>query len=447
MLNKYVKIFSPIFSLALYACSSQPIGKIESPKSFGSNEVKIVSKLPVKPSVNNPSNHRLEFKYTADRGKVLVNNLSDTSLALYYAPFTGGPDTIRISVFDKTDNVNLPVISQNLQVQGESLTYVELPQNITKLGDTDNGVIQVASVRGSMSKKQIGMGRTPAISPDGRYIAYVVHQVDNSSQIMVQDPVGHVTNITNDDKSLNINPSWSPIGADGKFYLVFSSNRGNDKKKFHLWKINLETKELVQITKDECNDIQPDWSSDGRKIVFVSNLDNGLEKDYNNLFLLDISTGNKTQITHETISNKGISNPSWSSDTQKIVYTRKYQKRQIQALEDFQKIWMIDFTKNSEGFGQIATREFDKNIIESFPSWSPDARSIAFVRNRGAENTVVSVDFNTKIRFGSGLPINPTQEGDLTNVTELKWARQRSYGYSYGNGGKNSNPFAPSTMN
>ncbi|RZL42190.1 MAG: hypothetical protein EOO93_29100, partial [Pedobacter sp.] len=69
------------------------------------------------------------------------------------------------------------------------------------------------------------------------------------------------------------------------------------------------------------------YSPDGKKIVFVSNLDNNIQKDYNNLYTLDLDTGKRTQLTHQVVSNQGMHNPSWSPDSTKIVYTRKYQKK------------------------------------------------------------------------------------------------------------------------
>lgn len=425
---------------------------------IASTDVKVTDKVAVRVLVSNPYNHQLEYRYASDRGQVVANN-GISSTALYYAPFTGGPDTIKVSVFDRTDNINYPVISQNILVQGESMAYVDLPNTASKLGDADNGLIKVASVRGSMNKKEIGWGRNPVISPDGRYVAYVSYPGDGSSQIIIKDPVGNETNVTTNNKSFNVDPSWSPIGQDGNLYLVFSSDRissnsGNlvggsvsgHGERYHLWRVHANGYDLRQITNTAGNDFQPSWSPDGTRIAFSSDLSNNKSNAFRNLWVLDVQTGKQTQYTYETIPNKGVYNPQWSSDAQKIVYTRKYQKRQITNLADFQKIWMIDFNRNSEGFGQIVTREFDENIVESYPSISPDGRSISFVRNRGAENAVVSVDFRVGSIAGQTgtYNIEPIQEGDISNVTEAGWARQRSYGYSYNNPSLN-NPFTPGT--
>lgn len=448
-------------TVSLSGCNNQTATNFGS-LQISSTDVKVTDKIPLRVMVNNPYGHQLEYRYTADRGEVIANN-GISSTALYYAPFTGGPDTIRVSVFDRNDNINFPVISQNILVQGESMAYVELPNTGSTITTAENGLIKVASVRGAMNRKEIGWGRNPVISPDGRYVAYVTYPGDGSSQIIVKDSVGNETNITN-NKSFNVDPSWSPIGKDGNLYLVFSSDRISSNagsiangtmsghgERYHLWRVNANGYDLRQITNTAGNDFQPSWSPDGSKIAFSSDLDNNKSNTFRNIWVLDVQTGKQVQYTHETVPNKGTYNPSWSPDAQKIVYMRKYQKRQLTNLADFQKIWMIDFTRNSEGFGQIVTREFDENIVESFPSWSPDARSITYVRNRGAENAVVSLDFSSIPRVGAstiggstGSFSEPMPEGDINNVTEASWARQRSYGYSYNNPNLN-NPFTPGT--
>lgn len=371
------------------------------------------------------NNHNFVYTYKVDRGTVVVNN--DKTIS-YYAPFTGGSNKIEISVFDKDDNINLPTITKNILVEGESVSYVSLPGSITEIGEQDNRVIVIASENNNLTyKREIGQGRTPTISPDGQYIAYTVYKNNGTSQIIIKDPVGNQTNITNDDNSLNLNPSWSPVQGDENeqnLSIIFSSNRGNANKKFHLWKINLKTKELVQVTKEDGNDIEPDWSPDGKKNVFVSDLDNNIQKDYNNLYTLELDTGKRSQLTYQRVSNQGMHNPSWSANSTKIVYTRKYQKKQIEYLANFQKIWLFDTTIDKE-FGVIMTREWDDNIIESYPSFSADSRLIKFVRKREKEIALVSID-SRRPTGGIGFYFpDPENQYYISNLTEAKQSRQK----------------------
>ena len=65
---------------------------------------------------------------------------------------------------------------------------------------------------------------------------------------------------------------WS---RDGKF-LTFI---GNNSKQSDVYKYNLETKELENITNDVFTDSDPVWSLNGEKIYFVSDRKNNLTKD------------------------------------------------------------------------------------------------------------------------------------------------------------------------
>jgi TolB protein len=59
-----------------------------------------------------------------------------------------------------------------------------------------------------------------------------------------------------------------------------------------LWRQKLEAKEAVQITDGPGYDYQPDWSPDGKSIVYVS-----YQKDAMELWLLDLASGKTAQLT------------------------------------------------------------------------------------------------------------------------------------------------------
>lgn len=243
---------------------------------------------------------------------------------------------------------------------------------------------------------------------------------------------------------MNLNPSWSKINKDGSLSLVFSSNRDNGI--FHLWTFNFNNNDFKQLTSGENNHFEPAWSPDGSKIAFISDYSDKKINNIRNLWFLDYSTNQSKQITFEANENKGAFSPEWSLDSKQIVYSRKYQKKELESNIDFQKIWFIDITKDNQGFGEIVTKEVNQNIIETSPSWSPDNRSISFIRHKDNENTLVSLNIVSKIgklddkdkQFNSTEPI---PEGDINNIIEARWARQRSFGYIYNN--PLSNPFKP----
>src|SRR5262249_40295913 len=96
--------------------------------------------------------------------------------------------------------------------------------------------------------------------------------------------------------------AWSPDGTE----LVFSMQGS-------LWELRLGTTEARQLTDGPGYDYQPDWSPDGRRIVYASYHDDAIE-----LRLLEPATGQSTTF----VTNKAVNlEPRWSPDGQRIAFT------------------------------------------------------------------------------------------------------------------------------
>lgn len=82
----------------------------------------------------------------------------------------------------------------------------------------------------------------------------------------------------------------------------------------HLYLTNLNAKtDPVQLTFGDKNDGQPQWSPDGKQILFVR-----MEGERSQLWLLPLSGGEAHVITN---SEYGVGNPRWSPDGKKILYS------------------------------------------------------------------------------------------------------------------------------
>lgn len=439
-------------------------------QNIGINE-----RVPISLFVNNPCNHDLEYRFIAQRGQVLAQNPLIPQ-GEYVAPFTGGEDRISVTVYDRTDNVNLPQQQAPLLVLGDGLAYVEAPAAGTDLGDYDNGVIKVTGIQGAgvgSQARQVAIGRQPAISPDGRYIAYTYYPGDGSSQVRMQDSLGNVQILTGSGGSFNRDPSWAPIGSDLNLHLVFSSDRLSNStgqsveqrgEDFNIWRVSALGQNLQQLSSTPGSDLEPAWSPDGRSIIYRSNFSQNKVQNFQNLWRMDLSTGRLMQLTYETVPDKGAYEPEFSPDGMRIVYSRKYLSRQPQQIYTFQKIWMVDLNTidlpslvafmpptgtgvpasgvgpvpnpvpvnpnmgsvgNREGnFGNIATQEFDEGTVEGSPSFSVDGRWITYVRKQGDDIRTVSIPGNPGQMGTIGFePLNVLPAGS-GRALEVNWARQ-----------------------
>jgi TolB protein len=97
------------------------------------------------------------------------------------------------------------------------------------------------------------------------------------------------------ESAFRSSPDWSP---DGRFVVFQSRIAGT----YQLLTINLRDRGLRQLTSDGQN-TDPSWSPDGRHVVFVSNRSGAKV-----LWVLDAETGRTRQLTR----GGSARNPAWS---------------------------------------------------------------------------------------------------------------------------------------
>lgn len=131
-------------------------------------------------------------------------------------------------------------------------------------------------------------------SPTGDRIAYFV-RTEKDRSLIVQNVVTkkieqHIPFTTVDAPE---SPDFSPEGK----LIAFSGMRGSNAD---IYTINLETKEIVNLTKSAFAEYSPTWAPDGKSIVYLTRV-SGNEK----LFRMDANGANATQITFGTHDEGG----------------------------------------------------------------------------------------------------------------------------------------------
>lgn len=149
---------------------------------------------------------------------------------------------------------------------------------------------------------------SPAWSPDGSLIAYVIYSGPREkSRIHLVTPGGEDRTPKQQASRDHFPPSWSPDGAS----LLFSG--GND-----LYTAAVSTLEEVRLTESAAIEIAPAWSPDGRAIAFVRVRGVGGSSKYLAGELMAISPDGMAErsITSQfpTIQAGVTETPSWSVD-------------------------------------------------------------------------------------------------------------------------------------
>ncbi len=157
----------------------------------------------------------------------------------------------------------------------------------------------------------------PVLSPDGKYVTFLSNKnvisidmlmarVDNGQ--VVKKLTGAVSQSHIDDFNyIESAGSWSP---DGKRYVVTSFTKGRN----NLIIISLDGARVVKDIKIDGIESfdNPEWSPDGRYIAF-----SGLVNGVSDLYLYDLKDDKTIQLTDDTYSDL---QPAWSSDAKKIVF-------------------------------------------------------------------------------------------------------------------------------
>ena len=155
-----------------------------------------------------------------------------------------------------------------------------------------------------------------AWSPDSKRFAFSVFNKGRNRMVVVDVASGSVIDDVSMGKAEQFsNLSWSP---DGKS-IVF---QGLAEGQGDLYLYNFDTKQVKQLTNDKYSDYQPVFSRDGKKVLFSSDrttYDHALSQDITfNLAELDLATGKITDLNLFNGANN--LNPQYSSDGKQIYF-------------------------------------------------------------------------------------------------------------------------------
>jgi len=144
-----------------------------------------------------------------------------------------------------------------------------------------------------------------------------------------------------------------------------------------LWRQTLGTKDAMQLTDGPGYDYQPDWSPDGKSVVYAS-----YQKDAMELWMLDLGSGKSKQLTNGGAVNM---EPRWSPDGRKIVWvSTQYNKRFHIFVADVKEGTLQNVERlTGETKSPLPRYYYSAYDMEISPVWSRDGKEILFVSNRG----------------------------------------------------------------
>jgi hypothetical protein len=158
--------------------------------------------------------------------------------------------------------------------------------------------------------------------------------------------------------------AWSPDGA-----AVVYSMKGS------LWRQTLGSDEAVELTHGPGYDYEPDWSVDGRTILFVRH-----HQDAMQLMRLDLTTGREQPLTE----GEGVNlEPRFSPDGKRIVFVSSRETGHFDLyVADLGDVGLSHVRPLVAGRVSTLDRYYYSPSDHAInPSWSPDGKRIDYVGN------------------------------------------------------------------
>lgn len=187
--------------------------------------------------------------------------------------------------------------------------------------------------------------------------------------------------MTFDDVLAIKNVSDAQMSPDGKYiaYVVSTADLKENTWDADVWLVSTGgSSDPIRITTSKKNDNQPRWSPDSKRIAFIS-----AREEKPQVFLISPFGGEAQKLTE---SKTGVQSFQWSPDGRRIAYVaqqeptpeeekKQKEKDDAQVVDKnfkFTRLWVIDVESKK------TTELVKADYVASEPQWSPDGRSVAY---------------------------------------------------------------------
>ena len=337
-----------------------------------------------------------------------------SAVVLLPAAAASPPLTTRVSVNSLEEQANgLSAYTPALSADGRYVAFTSAATNLVA-GDT-NGVIDVfvrdraggettrASVDGGGAQAN-GESSLPAISGDGRFVAYVSGasnlvqgDTNGSDDVFVRDRVtGATSRVSVSSSGLQANrESMSPAISDDGRYVAFQSGAsnlvsGDTNGLFDIFVHDRQSGETTRVSVSSSgvqgNDssVQPKIGADGRFVAFFSPASNLVAGDTNgnyDAFLHDRATG---ETSRASVDSDGVQGNSFTfdvdlSDDGRFVAFQSLSTNLVHGdTNNNFDIFVHDFQAGATTRVSVSTGGAEGNNGSYAPAISGDGRFVAF---------------------------------------------------------------------
>lgn len=320
-----------------------------------------------------------EFNYSqltrSDSEELYPGLLPDGTGLIYSSPESGNWD-IYLLKFDSPNAINLT--SDNAADDREPMISGD-GSTIVFRSERDGGGIYLMNTDGSELRRVLDSGFNPALSPDGKSIAFGTDDIDDpSNRSLVDSRIGILDLATGEKRILpsgdGVQPKWSPDGRRIAFWGIRSGGSRD------ILTIAADGGEPVAVTADEFVDWNPVWAPDGRSLYFVSDRSGSM-----NLWNVAIDSGTgspRGSPEAVTIPAQYSQLFDFSKDGRKFAYVQSTINVNIRSIE---------FDPVAEKFVGAPVSIVGGSRVSTNPRVSTDGKRIVFDSVGGVKENIFTV--------------------------------------------------------
>jgi len=148
-----------------------------------------------------------------------------------------------------------------------------------------------------------------------------------------------------------------------------------DRRRTHLYVFDIATKKMTQVTSGDFDDQSPAWSPDGKWLAFSSKRTlPDPDRNYDsNIFVVAADNTDKGEHLTQITTNAGAeAEPAWSSDGKWITYVTQLDPKLLDYATKH-----VAISPATGGAAKVLTKVFDR--MASTPRFSPDGKFIYFI--------------------------------------------------------------------
>jgi Tol biopolymer transport system component len=334
--------------------------------------------------------------FSPDNDKIAFVSKRDDKLGIWSIPTLGGSPSLIAYIEDPENRV---YELRHWSKGGATIYY-----------QTNNDLFSVDVATGE--KSQITKFDTSnlvvrdfSVSPGEDRIAYVDLKEGGQNLWVAALAGGPPSQVTKDVEE-DVRPVWHP---DGK-RIIYSSKRDGV---FQVCLAYLDNRAPIQITFGENDSFVSDVSADGRKVLYSGS------REESDIWAVETGTGEESQITSDLSAELW---PDISPDGKAIVFQSV---KQLSQSSNIAQALIISASLDGEG------RKIQLSSGGMAPKWSPDGRTIGFLRTSGTSANVWTIsaaggrEQQLSERSLSGLAYS-TLPYNRFNTSEFSWSPDSS---------------------